>query len=171
MSTSPFRVNVADLAVGGPTRPVRITEGVDWHLDLTRVLDEPPLVADFELQALPAGVLARGTVAVRTANTCHRCLETFEEDRMVHVSVLFEWEPIDGGYAIRDAEIDLEQPLVDEVLLAVPLLPRCRPDCQGVVTKPAADLNDAFAGDPPDPGSPFAILRDFVSEDEVESGS
>jgi uncharacterized protein len=157
---SPFVLNIADLlGRSGASRPERITVSVDWRLDASGLVPEPPLEADLVLQAVPSGILARGTVSFLTRNTCQRCLEVFDEKRTVAVAALFEREPEDEGYGIRSDTIDVEQLLIDETLLALPVLPLCDESCEGVVTSLESDLNTDPSGD--DPGSPFAVLKDF----------
>lgn len=157
---SPFVLNVADLlGRSGAARPERLTVSVDWHLDASGIAPEAPLEADLVLQAVPSGILVRGTVSFLARSACRRCLEVFDEDRSVEVAALFEKEPEDEGYGIRADTIDIEQMLIDETLLALPVLPVCRESCEGVVTSPESDLNTVPSGD--DLGSPFAVLKDL----------
>jgi uncharacterized protein len=162
---SPFVFNVADLlGRSGATRPERIATAVDWHLDASRVAAQPPLEADLVLQAVPSGILVRGNISFRARNTCQRCLDEFDEDRSVAVASLFEREPEDAGYGIEADTIDVEQMLIDETLLALPVFPVCGDACEGVVTKPESDLNTGPSGD--DRGSPFAVLKDLFDPED-----
>jgi uncharacterized protein len=157
---SPFVLNIADLlGRSGASRSERITASVDWRLDASGLVPEPPLEADLVLQAVPSGILARGTVSFLTRNTCQRCLEVFDEKRTVAVAALFEREPEDEGYGIRSDTIDVEQLLIDETLLALPVFPVCDESCEGVVTSLESDLNTAPSDD--DRESPFVVLKDF----------
>ena len=82
---SPFVLNIADLlGRSGASRPERITVSVDWRLNASGLVPEPPLEADLVLQAVPSGILARGTVSFLTRNTCQRCLEVFDEKNLRH---------------------------------------------------------------------------------------
>lgn len=163
--SSPFVINVADLiGRSGVTRPERISTAVDWRLDASRLETEPPLEADLILQPVPSGMLVRGTVSFRVRHTCQRCLDEFIEDRSVAVASLFERDPEDAGYGIEAGSIDIEQMLIDETLLALPVSPVCRQECEGVVTNPEADLNTGPSGE--DPGSPFAVLKDLFDPED-----
>ena len=102
---------------------------------------------------------AVATFRIAGQTTCQRCVEEFDEDRCVEIAALFEWDPEDEGYGIHADTIDVEQMLIDETLLALPVLPRCGASCKGVVTSPESDLNTVPPGD--DAGSPFAVLKDF----------
>ena len=160
---SPFVVNVADLATPGSQRRDQLAVPVDWALDLSRIEPDPPLSAELVLQSVSGGLLVTGRVRAAVRHTCHRCLIEFVEPHDVAISSLFMAEPDDESYLLDGDEVDLEQMLRDEVLLAMPLLPRCGPSCPGVVSSPGTDLNTIAAGDDEDvSASPFAVLRDLL---------
>lgn len=176
-ATSPFVVPVGELfRHSGEVRPVRVETPVDWGVEYTVTLAEPPLVAALELTAVPGGVVVRGSAEVTMRSTCARCLA--ETDHVHRVEVAELARPADGGaddageaYPLDGDQLDLEPIIRDEVLLALPLLWRCDPACQGVVPgsigperpeglgeTPQNDLNTAAPGRRSD--SPFAALRD-----------
>lgn len=160
---SPFILNVSDLATPGATRPQRIETSVDWSLEMSAVEPEPPLRADLVLHAVTGGLLVRGTVDVAVRHVCHRCLDEFVAEHRVAVSAMFMPEPDDESYLLARDVIDVEQMLRDEVLLAMPLLPRCGDDCPGVVSDTGDGLNTIAPGDEDDTSSsPFAVLRDLL---------
>jgi uncharacterized protein len=160
---SPFILNVADLAAPGSTRVEHLEVGVDWSLEMSRVEEDPPLRADLVLHSLTGGILVRGTITVAARHACHRCLTEFVEQHDVAASAMFMPEPDEDSYPLHGDEIDVEQMLRDEVLLGMPLLPRCDIDCPGVVSNTATDLNTITVGDDEDlSGSPFAVLRDLL---------
>ena len=100
---------------------------------------------------------------VRVEHTCARCLTAFTRDEVVAVSSMFLTEPDEDGYLLEGNEVDLEQMLRDETLLSLPMLPRCGPDCPGVVSSAGTDLNTGPPGGREDEsGSPFAALRDLL---------
>lgn len=156
-----FVLNVADLLDReAPARDVRVEAPVDWGLELSAILPEPPMAADLTLSPLPGGILARGTVRFRVEHACRRCLTPYTDDVDQDVTVLFEEDPGEDAYPIEEAEIDLEPVLRDEALLALPLLPECPDGCEVVVSTPESDLNTDFSGDADD--SPFSVLRDLL---------
>ena len=164
MMRSPSLLNIADLTPGSE-RPERVEARVDWGLELSRIDAEVPLVADLVLRGLTGGVLVRGRARVTARHTCHRCLTEFVSEHPVAVSAMFMAEPDDDSYRLPGgvAEIDVEQMLRDEVLLALPLLPRCGEECPGVVSSPGTGLNTGASGDDEDlSDSPFAVLRDLL---------
>lgn len=161
--TSPFLLNIADLATPGDSRSEHITAPVDWSLELSSAEHDPPLEADLVVQAVTGGFLVRANVSVSFRHVCHRCLDEFVERHEVSASSMFMREPDDDSYLLTDAVIDVEQMLRDEVLLSLPMLPKCSDTCRGVVSTSGTGLNTAAAGDDADvSGSPFAVLRDLL---------
>ncbi len=163
MRRSPFVVDVSDL-VGRdvPPRPVVIEVVVDWRLDMSRVLPEPPLVAELSVAPVPGGILVRGDVCCAVEHTCRRCLTDFVDDGCDPVTGLFEMNPGEDAYPIEGTTIDLEPFVRDETLLGLPLAPICSDSCEGLVSTSDIDLNIDPPGEPADTGSPFAVLRDLL---------
>ncbi|HYJ66218.1 MAG TPA: DUF177 domain-containing protein [Nocardioidaceae bacterium] len=125
----------ADLGIG----VIGVPEGSDVELEL-------------RLEAVIEGVLATGTARVVAVGECVRCLESVEESLDVDIQELYAYD--DGGDAaaggdgpddIRRLEgdlLDLESVLRDEVVLALPLKPLCRPDCAGLCPECGVRLAD-----------------------------
>ncbi|HSM00913.1 MAG TPA: DUF177 domain-containing protein [Acidimicrobiia bacterium] len=158
---SPFRIPVPDLlADPGRRRPVTIDAPIEWTLELSRA--GPDLHADLELQGASGGVLVRGTVETEATHTCHRCLTEWTEPIEVEMAEMLGLEGDDDGYPIDGDVADLEAPLRDAVLLAIPLSPTCRPDCRGICATCGGDLNTgSCAGHDEESDSPFAPLREL----------
>ena len=157
--TQDFVIVVSDLLDReAAPRAVQLEAPVDWGIELSSIVPDPPLHADLTLSPLPGGILGRGTVAYRVEHTCRRCLAAYEEDVELDVAALFEAKPDEESYPIDGDAIDLEPFLRDEALLAMPLLPQCPDGCDVVVTTPESDLNTDLPGE----DSPFAALRDLL---------
>lgn len=163
MQRSPFLVEVSDL-IGRdvPARAVVIDVVVDWRLDMSRILPEPPLVAELSVGPVPGGILVRGEVCYAVEHTCRRCLTDFVDDGCDPVTGLFEIDPGEDAYPIEGTVIDLEPFLRDDTLLGLPLLPVCSESCEGLVSTLDIDLNTDPPGEEADTGSPFAVLRDLL---------
>jgi uncharacterized protein len=163
MNRSPFLIDVSDLLGRDvPPRPVVVETSVDWKLEMSRVLADPPLVADVSVGPVPGGILVRGEVCCTVEHVCRRCLESFLDDRCDPVTGLFEAEPGEDEYPIEDTVIDLEPFLRDETLLAFEILPLCDESCKGLVSTVETDLNTDSPGESDVTGSPFAVLRDLL---------
>ena len=166
---SPFRFGVSDLlAHTGTERRERVEAVVGWSLELARTSGEEPLVADLLLYAIPGGVMVQGDVTAPIVLRCYRCTTDLAETLTVPVRQLVA--PAgdeDADYVLDGDEVDTEPIIRDEVLLAVPDLPKCRDDCAGLCPACGADLNTgACSGHDDESDSPFAELRDLLETRE-----
>lgn len=163
MRRSPFEVDISDL-LGRDVRPrpVVVEAVVDWRLEMSRILSEPPVVAELSVAPVPGGILVRGEVCYSVEHTCRRCLTEYIDDGCDPVTGLFEVDPGEDAYPIEGTLIDLEPFLRDETLLGLPLLPICSEACEVLVSTAETDLNTDSPGEPDDTGSPFAVLRDLL---------
>lgn len=80
-----------------------------------------PLSADFEVEYLPAPKVSGAVEQELTA------------------------EELEAGFYHSD-EINVEDLISEQMLLAVPMKPLCKLDCQGICPKCGKDLNDGFCG-------------------------
>lgn len=109
-------------------------------LDLIAIEAGAPLDLDLRLESVSEGVLVTGTVHGPTRGECSRCLEPVSGDIDISLTELFAYpdsltesttESDEVGHVI-DSCVDLEQPIIDAVGLALPFTPLCRPDCPGL---------------------------------------
>lgn len=118
-----------------------------------RIEEGDPLLLDLRLESLAEGILASGQVRGRWSGACSRCLVPVRQEFEVALRELFEPDPVEAEtYPVEHEEIDLEQPLRDTVVLELPLIPLCDPDCPGLCPTCGADLNQNACGCPSVPG-------------------
>lgn len=83
---------------------------------------------------------------------CRRCLTTVDVPVSEKAGIVFATDPsateTEGYYPLpgRAQDIDLSEPLREEVLLALPRFVECRPDCKGLCPTCGADLNEGPCG-------------------------
>jgi uncharacterized protein len=158
---SPFRVGVSDL-LGDPgrRRPVTIDAPIEWALELSTA--GPALHADLVLQGAAGGVLVRGAVETEATHSCHRCLTEWTEPVHLQISEVLGLDEDPDGYPLDEDVADLEAPIRDAVLLAIPVSPTCREGCLGICATCGGDLNTgACPGHEEGVESPFAPLREL----------
>lgn len=154
----------ADLGLGGV---VGVPEGADVELEL-------------RLEAVMEGVLVSGTVHAPYSGECARCLDAVDGDVVGELQELYVYaeraddpdsETDDQELRVEDELIDLEQPVRDAVVLALPPSPVCRPDCPGLCSRCGARLADdpEHAHDTTDPR--WAALAGLLTDEPNESGS
>lgn len=169
MAASPFNINIADLRRNrAAPRRVSVTAPVAWGTESSATVTERPLEAHITLAPAAGGLEANGVIAVTVRHVCQHCLEEWDEQLSVDLAARFVDEALEDedDYPLVGDIIDLEPVLRDEVVLAMPLLPQCEPDCEGLVGALESGLNTAAPGVSGDPASPFAVLKDLLEPGE-----
>jgi uncharacterized protein len=129
-----------DVAVP-PEHP--LWEGVPWSL-------HGPLRVRLEAQRVGADVVVRGRLQGEAEELCRRCLKPVRVALDEEVTFLFR-----SGLEEREAEeqdayamaakallVDLERPVREHVVLAVPQFVVCEEECRGFCPRCGADLNE-----------------------------
>jgi uncharacterized protein len=132
----------------------RVPAPAGLGLDMIGVPEGAPLDLDLRLESVTEGVLVSGAVTASLTGECGRCLEPVDSQITVSIQELFAYP----GSATVDTADDDEvhrmvgelialQPVVrDEVVLALPLTPLCRPDCAGLCPECGQRLDDLPEG-------------------------
>jgi uncharacterized protein len=92
-------------------------------------------------------ILVAGTLETATRAECVRCLDSFDQPLVLQLEELFALKSgpqvVDRHYVVAaDGTIDLTSPLREQVLLAQPIKPVCRPDCAGLCATCGRNLNE-----------------------------
>ena len=114
------------------------------------------------------GILVTGIVRTRVIGACDRCLEPASHDVSGEIDeyYLFEApedaEEYEDGYELvgEDRKVDLSGAINDAVVMDVPYVLLCDPDCRGLCPTCGANLNEG------DCGCAEAAERDWVDSDE-----
>jgi uncharacterized protein len=162
----PFEFHLGDLRSGrAEPRSIGAEVAVDWHVELSRILPEPPLHFEFEVAPVPGGISVTGIIAATVAHRCYRCLAEWSEDLVHDVAQLVTTggeDDDDNDYRLVGDSYDFEGMIRDELMLAFPVAPRCGPDCAGLVVEAGSDLNRDLSEDEATSSSPFSVLRDLL---------
>jgi uncharacterized protein len=124
------------------------------------------------------GILAAVDVRARVHTTCARCLEPFTTDTSVRFEE--EFQPaidIQTGLPTVPREdvsimssshiIDLREAIRENILLAMEIIPVCRPDCAGLCPTCGANRNvETCSCAVEESDSPFAALQGLLSSTE-----
>jgi uncharacterized protein len=144
-SQSPFKINLHEL-------PRRAGEMKSYHLEFSapEAIGTPMLAIktgqileiDFKAEAVSDGVLISGRIISEAVGECGRCLDELREEIDQEFRELFLYESRksdeedDDELFAMDGDIaDIEVPIRDAVVLAMPLNPLCKPDCQGLCSE------------------------------------
>ncbi|MCB1289973.1 DUF177 domain-containing protein [Mycolicibacterium sp.] len=123
-------------------------------LDLIAIEPGAPLDLDLRLESVSEGVLVSGTMHAPTRGECSRCLEPVSGEVEIALTELFAYpesltesttENDEVGHVV-DHCVNLEQPIVDAVGLALPFAPLCSADCPGLCPECGVPLATAEPG-------------------------
>lgn len=112
---------------------------------------------DLRLEAVMEGVLVTGTVRGQLTAECSRCLDPVSEGVEARFQELYRYSADEDGatgtdedagdedeeYYVEGDLIGLEPVVRDAVVLALPLIPLCGPDCPGLCSECGAKLAEA----------------------------
>lgn len=123
-------------------------------LDLIAIAEGAPLTIDVRVESVSEGVLVSGTVSAPTSGECARCLTPVTGEVEIELTELFaypdsatdETTEADEVGRVVDDTVNLEQPIVDAVGLALPFAPLCGPECAGLCPECGIALATAEPG-------------------------
>jgi len=127
-----------------PGSMLTVTEAVPSPLriglDLIAIEPGADLALDLRFEAVSEGVLVTGTVAAPTRGECSRCLGPITDEVDIELTELFAYPDSitesttdsDEVGRVIDQTVDLAQPILDAVGLALPFVPVCTEDCAGL---------------------------------------
>ena len=123
-------------------------------LDLIAIESGAEMDLDLRFESVSEGVLVSGTVHAPTRGECSRCLGPITDEVEIALTELFAYpdsvtesttESDEFGRVI-DETVDLAQPIVDAVGLALPFVALCAQDCPGLCPQCGVALATAEAG-------------------------
>lgn len=135
---SPWVISTHDLGKRpGTMRRLTLTLPAPANLgvDMIGVPKDAEVELDLRLEAVMEGVLVSGTAQAPLAGECARCLDPVTSEIEVDLQELFFYSDEDASEddSLLDGELlDLEPTFRDAVVLALPLSPVCRDDCEGL---------------------------------------
>lgn len=160
--------NLPSIEVG--TRHFDVPEGISYEIDLTNTSE---------------AILLSGTATACLATRCDKCLEpaTLALTGEVQGYFLFDASSADDGESLevyeevdRDGRIDIAAPLLAAIVVELPTVALCKPQCEGIegielesieATGLVEEADLSSQEDTPKE-SPFAALKDFKFEDSAQ---
>jgi len=141
-----------------------------------------PVIGELALSGTGRTVCLRGQVRTVAGLVCGACLRWFEEPLDVEVSEEFSRPSPDGATAPGeqalgpddflmpiepDDTVDLTEVVRQHLILALPIAPRCSPDCRGLCPRCGADRNAGPCGCEIEEIDPrLQVLRGWSPEEE-----
>lgn len=151
-----MQFNVAQLLKEptGSTRKYEVHEELD-DLDPEIVIQEP-ITGKVKFTKIPQGILVNGQLQTTVEVSCGRCLEPFDVAMQIEIEEQFRptldlltgarlpvGDDDDTATVIDERNhLDLSEVVRQDLLLALPNHPLCRPDCKGLCPSCGANLNE-----------------------------
>ncbi|WP_436501442.1 YceD family protein [Actinokineospora sp. HUAS TT18] len=178
VSSSPWVIDTRELGRRpGSSKPVRRSAQAKYAIGLEGVIAIPAgadVELDVLLESVVEGVLVSGTASGPLAGECSRCLDPISDEVEVDITELFAYpdsatdETTDEDEVSRlvDDLVDLEPVVRDAVVLALPHVPLCSPDCAGLCAECGgkwAELEPDHRHETIDPR--WAALQERIQQD------
>lgn len=163
-----IRVQIRDL-IGKPgamrEQAISHTLESDLGTDVIAVRSGDPLEIELRLESVHEGILATAEVSAIAKGECSRCLEQVEFEVQADFQELYHYQPEgEDDLPVELDAIELEQPLIDAVVLSLPIKPLCSESCGGICAGCGERLEEDEAHDHQGPVDPrFDALKDFGS--------
>lgn len=119
---------------------------------------------DLRLESVHEGILVTAEGKAVADTECSRCLEPMKMEIEIDFQELYHYRPeTEEDFVIEQDRVDLEQPLIDAVVLELPIKPLCNEDCPGLCADCGEKL-DSGGHEHQKPVDPrFGALKDFGS--------
>lgn len=131
---------------------------IHFSFPIPEILDRPDVLAFSEAEFTGEAQYTAGLVEVigeirfQAKMACGRCVQQFQEtfqlpfhERFVHERD-YEMGEDDEIHRISEESFDLAQYAKEEIFLAIPYVPLCRDDCQGLCPTCGTNLNEQQCG-------------------------
>jgi len=142
---TPLIVNVIELLrwPGTTKDVVAKVATADVAFDDPRIVDEDVDVV-LHLESMSNGVSVTGSASATWTGSCRRCTAPLVVRETVDVAELYQRVLEDpDAHGIDNDQIDLLPMVRENLLLAIPLAPLCRPDCPGLCPHCGIELSVA----------------------------
>ena len=175
-----MRIDVAEMEIGQVLRAT-FEETVDSRTG--DVAFDAPVTGEVEAGRTSATLYVRGRLTTTAPMVCGRCLGGFRQTLAISVDEEFQigGAPTGGRGALGpedfvvplgpDRVLDVTEVARQHLLLALPMVPVCRPECRGLCPVCGENLNERECGCRRDAVDPrLAPLRNWQPSDQGTRG-
>jgi uncharacterized protein len=141
------KINVKNVVLGdvGTNDKVNLEERPD-EVELAEDIKVKNIDGKLKITRLEETILVTGEFVAETELTCDRCLETFDKgigfnlDREYEINRTTASE--EGLYVDKYLNIDITEPVREELIMAIPMKKICQEICKGICSDCGKNLND-----------------------------
>lgn len=117
---------------------------------------------NFWVTYLNPNVSVCGTITVFVSGSCDRCLEKVSQSFVLNFDqTFFKDSAEEGCYAYFGSKLDVTKAVQDEIVLSVPTLLLCSPNCKGLCPKCGANKNHTDCGCDTGKENAFSALKNL----------
>jgi len=140
-----------------------------WGEGLVSVPAAEPVELSVRLESVHEGILVTAEAQTRYVGVCARCLRDIEAPVEVEFVELFGYPGSEAlDFEVQDDHVDLETPVRDSIVLALPFQPVCQPDCPGL--DPATGERLTSSAEPEAAIDPrWAALQAYTTDHDDEA--
>ncbi len=163
-----MRINIAELKqISGGSTDFSFTEALpEITFQASRIGFDTPVQVAGTVTNVGYGFLVQGGISAAIRLECSRCLEPFALPLSTGFSALFHPPGSSGAeenptgdddlevYPLAGDTIDLTAVVEESIILALPMKPVCRDDCQGLCPQCGQNRNLGSCRCQPEPASP-----------------
>ncbi|MDD6021874.1 MAG: YceD family protein [Acutalibacteraceae bacterium] len=114
-------------------------------------------------------VYLRAEASFRFDGVCDRCAASFSRDMTVPVEHILvselNDEDNDDFILVEDMKLDIEQLVLEDIYLSLPMKILCKEDCKGICPKCGKNLNEGPCGCKKDVDPRLQALQDLLQSD------
>lgn len=132
-------------------------------------LDLKDLIGTVRGTRTQQGLLIQVKMTAEVTTECVRCLENFQQPLEINFTELYAFSPntvTDTDLVLPEtAQIDLGPLVREEMLLAIPINPVCRPECQGLCPICGEELSESACNHEDELVDPrLAVLKSLLEK-------
>jgi uncharacterized protein len=130
-----MRVDVSDILrdEAGASKSFAIT-GESPDLEDVELADS--VSGNLKLLRTETGIIALGDISTSVLLECSRCLTNFKQPLKLKWEAIYSDTPTEDEYLIeRSGQIQLDEPIRQEIIVGLPVKQLCQAECAGINSK------------------------------------
>ena len=156
-------INLSDLKEIGSRKQVSLElEFHDLEFVNREIEIEEPIKLELEIFNTSDSFVVEGKLKAELILSCSRCLQKYNSPVELDIS-----EDVLKSEMEDEEELYLDEIVVDNIILSLPMKPLCSDNCKGICPECGQDLNEGECDCEVEALDPrLAKLKDFYDEDE-----
>lgn len=135
-------INVGDLLYKDTAETIDVSVVADFTIPDPLFTSKAKTTGSIQIIKLEKNLWARYNLETSYSASCIRCLEPAHISTALKFDRYFAEQPQEDELPVTpDYNINLEPPILEEIILSLPIKPLCKPDCLGLCSECGTNLN------------------------------